>query len=197
MTRFIGISDVQYTRNNRRNRKMMEKKPRYQNGSTQGRRTGYQSQYEPINEPAPQQRRGATTYKRTATTNTGRQPVQSQMARNNEYQRQPRHMNMMPQQMNPLSQPVQRSRYNQQPSYTAQGNTNGQQQRNIPVDQQPAQPLNPKGVKKQTKSVKTQKTKKKLSKTDKKIKAHTKGLKMKKAKAPMGTGKAIDRKSVV
>ena len=48
---------------------MMEKKPRYQNGSTQGRRTGYQSQYEPINEPAPQQRRGATTYKRTAPTN--------------------------------------------------------------------------------------------------------------------------------
>ena len=47
---------------------MMEKKPRYQNGSAQGRRTGYQSQYEPINEPAPQQRRGATTYKRTATT---------------------------------------------------------------------------------------------------------------------------------
>ena len=154
---------------------MMEKKPRYQNGSAQGRRTGYQSQYEPINEPAPQQRRGATTYKRTATANTGRQPVQSQMARGNEYQRQPRHMNMMPQQMNTLSQPVQRSRYNQQPSYTAQGGTNGQQQRNIPVDQQPTQPLNPKGVKKQAKSVKTQKTKKKLSKTDKKIKTHTKG----------------------
>lgn len=172
---------------------MMEKKPRYQNGSAQGRRTGYQSQYEPINEPAPQQRRGATTYKRTAPTNTGRQPVQNQMARGNEYQRQPRHMNMMPQQMNTLSQPAQRSRYNQQPSYTAQGSTNGQQQRNIPVDQQPTQPLNPKGVKKQAKSVKTQKTKKKLSKTDKKIKAHTKGLKMKKAKAPVETGKAIKR----
>lgn len=172
---------------------MMEKKPRYQNGSAQGRRTGYQSQYEPINEPAPQQRRGATTYKRTAPTNAGRQPVQNQMARGNEYQRQPRHMNMMPQQMNTLSQPAQRSRYNQQPSYTVQGSTNGQQQRNIPVDQQPAQPLNPKGVKKQTKSVKTQKTKKKLSKTDKKIKAHTKGLKMKKAKAPVETGKAIKR----
>lgn len=175
---------------------MMEKKPRYQNGSAQGRRTGYQSQYEPINEPAPQQRRGAATYKRTTATNTGgRQPAQSQMTRGNEYQRQPRHMNMMPQQqrMNTAVQPPQRSRYNQQPSYAAQGNMNTQQQRNIPVDEQPVQPLNPKGVKKTVKPAKMQKTKKKLSKTDKKIKAHTKGLKMKKTKVPVETGKAIKR----
>lgn len=175
---------------------MMEKKPRYQNGSAQGRRTGYQSQYEPINEPAPQQRRGATTYKRTTATNAGgRQPAQSQMARGNEYQRQPRHMNMMPQQqrMNPAVQPTQRSRYSQQPSYVTQGNMNTQQQRNIPVDEQPVQPLNPKDVKKTVKPAKMQKTKKKLSKTDKKIKAHTKDLKMKKTKVPTETGKAIKR----
>lgn len=172
---------------------MMEKKPRYQNGSAQGRRTGYQSQYEPINEPAPQQRRGA---KRTTATNTGgRQPAQSQITRGNEYQRQPRHMNMMPQQQRipQTAQPTQRSRYNQQPSYMAQGGMNSQQQRNIPVDEQPVQPLNPKGVKKTVKPAKTQKAKKKLSKTDKKIKAHTKGLKMKKTKAPTEAGKAIKR----
>ena len=175
---------------------MMEKKPRYQNGSAQGRRTGYQSQYEPINEPAPQQRRGATTYKRTTATNAGgRQPAQSQMTRDNEYQRQPRHMNMMPQQqrMNTAVQPPQRSRYNQQSSYAAQRNMDTQQQRNIPVDEQPVQPPNPKGTKKTVKPAKTQKTKKRLSKTDKKIKAHTKGLKMKKTKAPVETGKAIKR----
>ena len=104
-------------------------------------------------------------------------------------------MNMMPQQQRTpqTAQPTQRSRYNQQPSYMTQGGMNSQQQRNIPVDEQPAQPLNPKGVKKVVKPDKTQKTKKKLSKTDKKIKAHTKGLKMKKAKAPTETGKAIKR----